>query len=576
VPSKDDDRGVPVPVYERNPRYPAAGGTVAAGWEDPVARLPRHPVVLAIDGPGILDWDTVVDGLCRALDARGLVTRRIDLRNGFSPWPEILRATTSPALAEDPDFERLPSGALRDLFLELPPTHAPPAGVTVAYGPGAALLNSDQLWYVDLPKRYAEAEVAAGRGRNLGQQSGDGVATTKRLFYVDWPLLDRHRDGLAARIDRWVDAQDPEHPTSVDGPTLRATMQMLAGQPFRTRPTFNTTPWGGRWAQRQLGFNPDAVNTALGYELIAPESGVLVGDSRAVVELPFQLIVATHPRGILGEAVHEMFGTSFPIRFDYLDTVDGGNLSVHCHPRPAYMTEIFGWAYPQHETYYVMVGGRQGRVFLGLRDDVDLAEFHRRADKADHGGEPFEIERFVQAFPAEPHRLFCVPVGTPHGSSAGNVVLEVSATPYLYSLRFYDWLRRDGEGRQRPVHVQHAFENLDSTRTGAAVRSDLVQSPRTLREESGWREDLLGSLPEMFFEVRRVELSADRAIEDDTAGRFHVINVVEGDGVVVEPVDGSGHGLTYAETLVIPAAVGRYRLRNVGRGRVRVVKSLVR
>lgn len=575
MPSKGNDRGVPVPVYERNPRYPAAGGTVAAGWDDPVARLPRHPVVLAVDGPGILDWDTVVDRMCRALDARGVATRCLDLRNCLSPWPEILRATTSPALSEDPDFERLPSGKLRDLFRVLPPTHPPPAGVLIVFGPGAALLDSDLLWYVDLPKRYAEAEVAVGRGRNLGQRN-DGVATTKRLFYVDWPLLDRHRDELASRIDRWVDTQDPEHPTSIDGRTLRATMQMLASQPFRTRPTFNTTPWGGRWGQRRLGFNPEAVNTALGYELIAPESGVLVGDSNAVVELPFQLIVATHPRAILGKAVHKVFGTSFPIRFDYLDTVDGENLSVHCHPRPTYMKEIFGWAYPQHETYYVMVGDRQGRIFLGLRDDIDVAEFHRRAEKADHGGEPFQIERFVQAFPAEPHRLFCVPTGTPHGSSAGNVVLEVSATPYLYSLRFYDWLRRDGEGRQRPVHVQHAFENLDSTRTGAAVRSDLVQLPRALREGNGWREELLGSLPEMFFEVRRVALSPGLAIEDDTAGRFHVINVVEGEGVEVESVDGAGHVLTYAETLVIPASVGRYRLRNLGGGHVRLVKSLVR
>jgi hypothetical protein len=533
-------------------------------------------MVLAVDGPAILDWDTVVDGLCQALHARGSETTRVDLRDWFASWPEILRATTSAALADDPDFECLPAGELSQLFRMLPTTHAPPTGVLVVYGPGAALIGSDCLWYVDLPKRYAEAAVTAGRGHNLGQRSSDGVATTKRLFYVDWPLLDRHRDRLGARIDRWVDVQNPDRPTSIDGPTLRDTMALLAGQPFRTRPTFNTTPWGGRWGQRRLGFNPAAASTALGYELIAPESGVLIGDVTAMVEIPFQLIVATHPGTMLGPTVHEVFGTSFPIRFDYLDTVDGGNLSVHCHPRPAYMKEVFGWSYPQHETYYVMVGGRDGHVFLGLRDDVDAGEFHRRADKADHGGEPFQIERFVQTFPADAHRLFCVPAGTPHGSSAGNVVLEVSATPYLYSLRFYDWLRRDAQGRQRPVHVQHAFENLDSTRTGDAVRTQLVQSPRTLREGDGWREELLGSLPEMFFEVRRLVVGPSRAIEDDTVGRFHVINVVDGEGAEIEPVSGTGHVLTYAETLVIPAAVGAYRVRNIGTGPVRLVKSLVR
>jgi len=564
------------PAYEPNPCYAAVGGAVAVGWDEPVGQLPDQPLVLAVDGPALLDWDRVVADLCSALRARGAATQRLDLRDWFAPWPDIVRVTTSPALADDPDFERLAGGDMGQLFHRLPVTGRPHSGILVAFGPGAALLTYDRIWYVDLPKRYAEAEVAAGRGRNLGQRTGDGVPTTKRLFYVDWPLLDRHRDAIASQVDRWIDVQDLGRPTSVDAMTLRRTIHALARRPFRTRPTFNTTPWGGHWAQRRLGVNRDSANTALGYELIAPEGGVLVGDAAAAVELPFQLVVAGHPRELLGPEVHEAFGTSFPIRFDYLDTVDGGNLSVHCHPRSEYMEEVFGWPYPQHETYYLMVAGPDSCVFLGLQGDADVAEFHRRAEQAQDEGTPLEIERYVQVLPAGPHQLFCVPAGTPHGSGAGNVVLEISATPYLYSLRFYDWLRRGVDGRQRPVHVGHAFENLDLQRTGTAVRSDLVQSPRTLRAGDGWREEMVGSLPEMFFEVRRLVLSADRTVDDDTGGRFHVLNVVEGDGVEVQPVDGPEHRLGYAETLVVPAAVGPYRLRRIGDRRVRVVKSLVR
>jgi len=567
---------VPDSTYDADPCYPTVGGVVSVGWADAVAGLPDPPFVLAIDGPALLDWDRVVDEVCAALAGGGTTAGRVDLRAWFSPWPEVVRAIGSRVLADDPDFDRLASGDLAQLFGELPATDPPPSGGLVAYGPGAALLTADRLWYVDLPKRYAEAEVAAGRGHNLGQRDGDGGPTTKRLFYIDWPLLDRHRDAIAARIDRWVDLQDPGRPASVDGTTLRASMQALARRPFRTRPTFNTTPWGGHWGQRRLGFNLDATNTALGYELIAPESGVLVGTKDAAVELPFQLVVAAHPREVLGPEVHEVFGTSFPIRFDYLDTVDGGNLSVHCHPRATYMAEVFGWPYPQHETYYLMVGGPDGRVYLGLRDDADVAEFHRRAKQSQAGGGPLDIEQYVQVFPAQAHQLFCVPAGTPHGSGVGNVVLEVSATPYLYSLRLYDWLRRDAAGQQRPVHVEHAFENLDTRRTGAAVRTDLVQAPRTLRAGDGWSEDLLGSLPEMFFEVRRLVLEPGRRAGDDTAGRFHVLNVVDGDGVEVVPADGTAHPLSYAETLVVPASVGAYEVSAVGTRQVRLVKALVR
>jgi mannose-6-phosphate isomerase class I len=564
--------------YDAQPCYPPRGAAVGRGWDAAAASLPDGPAVVALDGPAVLEWAAAAEALTAALARRGTTVRLHDLRGHFAPWEKVLDRTRSPELADDPDFDALARGTLADLFDDLPRPRAGQDGVTVVYGPGAALVEHDVLWYADLPKRHAEAAVTGGRARNLAQPDGTGPGTTKRLFYIDWPLLDRHRDALADRVDLWLDTQDHAAPAVLDGVTLRATLAALAGRPFRTRPTFNTTSWGGHWGQRALGFNPGARNTALGYELIAPESGVLIGTAGGpCVEVPFQLAVARHPREILGGPVHEVFGTSFPIRFDYLDTVDGGNLSVHCHPQPDYMRRVFGWPYPQHETYYMMVGGEENQVFLGLRDGADVDAFHREAHDAAHEGRSFDITRHVRTFPADPHRLFLIPAGTPHGSGAGNVVLEVSATPYLYSLRFYDWLRRDADGRQRPVHVEHAFSNLDTARTGAAVDRDLVQEPRTLREGPGWREEVIGALPEMFFEVRRLVLDPGSAGEDDTADRFHVLNVVEGDGVLVEPLGdpGAAHRLAYAETLVVPASTGAYRLRPVGPGAVRIVKSLV-
>ena len=547
------------------------------GWPDAVATLRDVPLVLAIDGPAVLDWASVVSGVGDALRASGRDAGHLSMAAQFGGWDAIQAATISPELADDPDFATLATGALTDLLVAVPRAARPTGtGVLIVYGPGAALVDHDVLWYADLPKRYAEAAIVAGTARNLGQPDETGPGTTRRLFYIDWPLLDRHRDEIAPGIDRWIDVQDPGHPASIEGETLRRTAAALVRRPFRTRPTFNTVSWGGHWGQRVLGMNPDAANTALGYELIAPESGVLVGSvGGPTVEIPFQLIVSQCPRELLGDAVHEAFGTSFPVRFDYLDTVDGGSLSVHCHPQAEYMRGVFGWPYTQHETYYLMVGGEGSKVFLGLRGDVDVAAFQDSAHAASEHGEPFDIDRYVQSFPATPHQLFTIPAGTPHGSGKGNVVLEVSATPYLYSLRFYDWLRRDSSGAQRPVHVEHAFANLNTARTGDAVRDELVQPARRIRSGAAWREELLGALPEMFYEVRRLDIVGDDTVPDDTEGRFHVLNVVHGDGIEIE-AGGGVHPLAYAETVVVPASVGAYSLRRVGDGPARVVKALVR
>ena len=231
-----------------------------------------------------------------------------------------------------------------------------------------------------------------GPGRNLGQRGTPVIPTTRRLFYVDWPILDRHRDTIAPMVSLWIDAQTAHQPTALEAATLAATAAALVRRPFRTRPMFNTTVWGGHWGQRQLGMGTDQPNSAVGYELIAPESGVLIGSqAELTVEVPFQLRVSLHPLKLLGESVHERFGTSFPIRFDYLDTVDGGNLSVHCHPQAQYMREVFGWPYTQHESYYVMVAGAGSHIYLGLRDDADIDVFQADATQAKRTGRPFDI-----------------------------------------------------------------------------------------------------------------------------------------------------------------------------------------
>ncbi|MEV0739486.1 hypothetical protein AB0I51_26910 [Streptomyces sp. NPDC050549] len=74
----------------------------------------------------------------------------------------------------------------------------------------------------------------------------------------------------------------------------------------------------------------------------------------------------------------------------------------------------------------------------------------------------------------------------------------------------------------------------------------------------------------------RHRLDAGAEAADGTQGRFHILNVVEGEGVTVHTAAGDRHELAYAETLPVPAAVGRYTLRAADSGPVRVVKALVR
>jgi mannose-6-phosphate isomerase class I len=555
-------------TYDPEPRYPVSGGEVEAGYEVLAADVARRRAgVLAVDGPAALPWESFIAALDRAFRAAGVKIQTTDVRSSLAPWEEIQRRTAAAELPGDPVFARAFEGSLADLFDEVPSAD----DSTIVFGPGSALVDHDLLWYADVPKRLALDAVQQGRAGNVGQARGEPGAE-QRLLFVDWPMLDRHKQQLTGRLDRYVDLSDPDAPRSLAGGALRRSLAELAGRPFRTRPTFLPGPWGGQWLRRVLGVDTDAPNLAWSYELITPESGVLLGGEEPM-EVAFELLMTEQAPRVLGSEVAERFGRSFPIRFDYLDTLGGGHLSIQCHPSEDYMRETFGLPYTQHETYYVMVTTPGAKIFLGLRGDADLQAFEVEANLAEQPGKEFEPERYLQTQPAEQHRLYLIPAGTPHASGAGNVVLEISSTPYLYTLRFYDWLRRGLDGGLRPVHIQHAFSNLDPRRRGESLR-ELMPEPSVVRSGPGWRELELGRPPELFFAVHRLDF--DDEIADRTDGRFHALNLVEGEELEVQTAAGDVHPLSYAETIVIPAAVGDYGLRRVRGGPCKVVKAFVR
>jgi mannose-6-phosphate isomerase class I len=559
--------------YNATPKYPVVGGAVEAGFEPLAAEIARErPRVLAIDGPAALPWETLVASLGAALGGHEVEIQPRDARRFFVPWTEVERRTSGTVLPGDPVFARIFDGHLADLVGGPQPVSGARDGTTVVFGPGSSLQPHDRLWYADIPKWLSLERIHEGVAGNVGQPVGE-AGSEQRLLFVDWPMLDRHKQELLPHIDWYLDLGQQEGPRSPAGDALRASLRALADRPFRVRPTFLPGPWGGQWLRRTLGIATDAPNLAWSYELITPESGLLLGGDDPI-EVGFELLMAAEGERILGPDVASRFGTSFPIRFDYLDTLGGGHLSIQCHPSEEYARDVFGLAYTQHETYYVVDTTPGAKVFLGLREDADIDAFRAAAESAEETGTAFDPERFLQAHPAEQHRLYLIPGGTPHASGAGNLVLEISATPYLYTLRFYDWLRRSLDGELRPVHLTHAFANLDPTRQGESVTRDLVQEPVVKAAGPGFTELSLGELDELFFAVDRLDFESEVAVE--TRGRFHVLNLVAGEETMVETERGDAHPLSYAETLVVPASVDSYRLERRRGPACKVVKAFVK
>jgi len=154
--------------------------------------------------------------------------------------------------------------------------------------------------------------------------------------------------------------------------------------------------------------------------------------------------------------------------------------------------------------------------------------------------------------------------------------LEISATPYIYTFKIYDYLRPDLNGKPRPISYERAFEVIDFRRKTGWVREHLLVKPSRLAEGDGWRRLLLTDSDLVFHSVEQIEMTAFYADTTEFDG-VHILCVVEGEGVrVVRGADGAALELSYAETVIVPGACGPYRLEPLGEAEVKVVKAYVR
>jgi len=564
--------------YNIYPAHDLGAGQIEAGFAALAQQLAGAGQVV-IDGfPGVL-WADFRERLDAALTTLGVTAHWIDVAVAMKSTAEIDTLIAPFLGGDDPIFGYRFSGELADFFdatavQSLQP--GPAATLNIVYGCGAVLAGWDGvLVYVDVPKNEIQFRQRAGSVTCLGAaQQLDPKPAYKRSYCVDWVAANRHKLALHHRIDWIVDGQRPDSVTFARGDALRAGLAQLANNFFRVRPWFEPGPWGGQWIRQHMPqLAQDVPNYAWSFELIVPENGLVFTSDGWLLEVSFDFLMHHDPRAILGESV-TAFGYEFPIRFDFLDTFDGGNLSVQCHPRPDYIRQHFGETFTQDETYYILEAGAEACCFLGFREEIEPNAFRAALDDSFANATPVDIDRFVQSHPAHKHDLFLIPNGTIHCSGIDTLVLEISATPYIFTFKMYDWMRLDLDGRPRPLNIDRAFENLYFDRKGARVQEEFIAKPYALASGAGWELIHQPTHRHHFYDVHRYKITG--SVEVQTGDSCHVLSLVEGKSVLLESASGERQRFHYAETFVVPAAAGAYRLTSEDGSEIHVVKAFVK
>jgi hypothetical protein len=559
--------------YDATPFVPVGpASSCDVGWPAILDRLrplrSRRHCVLAVECyPGV-DIETVRRTLADGL----LPVHLVDLRQAYKDAVENEKMC-APYLGDDPAFGRMNRLALAD-FLEPGRSavlrgraDAVREGLVLVVGAGASLLcRPDVIVYADLARGQIVQRQKRGEVASLGvhDQRSDFGRLYKRGFFIDWRAADRLKRQLLERVDWLLDTNDSTQPKLITGDDLRRGLAETARRPFRVVPCFDSGPVGGRWLSETCRLSGGTPGNGRSFDCVPEENSLLLGFGATRIEVPALDLVFRHARTLLGEAVHARFGVEFPIRFDLLDTMGGGNLALQVDPSTEYIQDRFGMHFTQDGSYYLLDAAEGARVYLGLREGIDREAMLRDLRRAQEGGFRFPDELYVNSWPAKRHDHFLIPAGTVHCAGKDCMVLEIGAAPYAFGFELWGWDRPGPGGRPRPVHVDHGAASIQWERTTAWVEQQLVNQFGLVGAGDGWREERTGLHEREFIETRRHWFT--EAVPHDTGGAVNVLNLVAGEEVLVESASGAFEpfAVHHAETFVVPASVGAYTIRPHG------------
>ena len=210
------------------------------------------------------------------------------------------------------------------------------AGVVIVYGVGAAYVmpESDVLVYADMARWEIQMRFRRNEISNVGVDNRMERASLqyKRGFFVDWRICDRFKKTLMNKWDYVLDTNVMGDPKMATAAIVDAGLKKASKSPFRVVPFFDPGPWGGQWMKEICDLDRETPNFAWCFDCVPEENSLYLGFGEVHFEIPSIDLVFSYPRELLGNPVYGRFGDEFPIRFDFLDTMDGGNLSLQVHP----------------------------------------------------------------------------------------------------------------------------------------------------------------------------------------------------------------------------------------------------
>jgi mannose-6-phosphate isomerase class I len=569
-------------------------------------RKQNRACLIAIDGYQGVNFQALISNLKRKVENEGIACETIDFSICFKHSKEI-ETIVNPYITFDPHFAKLwvegnfnllfESNKILEVKNMLKESKMGKDKLVVTFNCGSALEELiglyDYIFYLDITRQEQLRRLDKGDVKNLGAENEEYEASYvyKRLICVDHPVTEKHKKFVLSKMNYYIDANNAENLKIIPKNVYDKIISTLVKYPIRLKPVYIPGIWGGQFLKRVRELPKHKKNVAWSLECVPYIQSILILLNKDItIDLPFLNLLWQEKENLLGRYCMEMFDFDpyfeiycWPISFNYDDTIEGGDMSIQCHPHYPYIKDRFGEPYSHDESYYVCWVAPGSSVHFGFKEGINVEEFKELCKRAEEEKIPFDQDKYVNRFPTKPGDYFLIPAGTVHGSGKNQVVLEIDSNNEGVDLTFkiYDYLRPDLLGKLRPIRLQYAWDVVRFERTTSYVLKHLKQEPILLRKGKGWAEYIIGKLEKtttlhLFFQTNRLEF--DKRIDDRTTDRFHVLTLVEGEKVLIQSkkFKERNYLLKFTETIIIPACFGDYMIINKGNIPCKLVKTFVR
>lgn len=137
--------------------------------------------------------------------------------------------------------------------------------------------------------------------------------------------------------------------------------------------------------------------------------------------------------------------------------------------------------YTQDESYYLLDADEDEEtyVYLGLKEGVDKKRWSGNSVQQKKE-KNFSLRKNMSTKSRSKTRS-CADSGRNGALLRKNtMVLEISATPYIFTFKLWDWGRLGMDGLPRPIHLDHGMKNIQWNRDTKWVYDNIVGQQKTL------------------------------------------------------------------------------------------------